>query len=103
MRGEPYTISLDLDELPPDPVFEPGIRRAPRREAVLSPAQERRALKNALRYIPAKWHERLAPEFLHELRGAGASTGTGSGLKGDSADCRSTAIPAAVSKAEPFG
>jgi len=71
MRGEPYTISLDLDELPPDPVFEPGIRRAPRREAVLSPAQERRALKNALRYIPAKWHERLAPEFLHELRGRG--------------------------------
>jgi len=67
----PNTISLDFDTLPPDPVFEPGIRRAPRREAILSPAQERLALKNALRYIPERWHEALAPEFLRELRERG--------------------------------
>jgi len=71
MKAQPYTVSFGLDELPPDPVFEPGVRRAPRREAALSPAQERRALKNALRYIPARWHEKLAPEFLQELRERG--------------------------------
>ncbi len=71
MNANPYIVSLDLDELPPDPVFEPGIRRAPRREASLTMAQERLALKNALRYIPARWHEQLAPEFLKELRDRG--------------------------------
>ncbi|MCX7025281.1 MAG: urocanate hydratase [Spirochaetes bacterium] len=65
------TIRLELDELPPDPVFEPGIRRAPRREAALTAAQEALALRNALRYIPERWHERLAPEFLDELRTRG--------------------------------
>jgi urocanate hydratase len=64
-------VSLDLDELPPDPVFEAGIRRAPKREAALGPAQEMLALENALRYIPLKWHERMAPEFLTELRTRG--------------------------------
>ncbi len=64
-------MSLDMDALPPAPVFEPGIRRAPRRETALSPAQERLALRNALRYVPPKWHEILAPEFLAELRERG--------------------------------
>jgi len=64
-------IRLTFDELPPDPVFVPGTRRAPRRDAPLSPAQEVLALKNALRYIPEGWHERLAPEFLEELRTRG--------------------------------
>jgi len=65
------TIRLDFDELPPDPVFEPGIRRAPRREAALTRAQEALALRNALRYIPERWHAALAPEFLAELREKG--------------------------------
>ena len=64
-------IRLTFDELPPDPVFAPGIRRAPRRDAPLTPAQEILALKNALRYLPERWHERLAPEFLEELRTRG--------------------------------
>jgi urocanate hydratase len=64
-------MSLDMETLPPAPVFEPGIRRAPRRETALSPAQERLALRNALRYVPPKWHEVLAPEFLAELRERG--------------------------------
>jgi urocanate hydratase len=64
-------LRLEFDELPPDPVFEAGIRRAPRREAKLTKAQEALALRNALRYIPEKWHARLAPEFLAELRTRG--------------------------------
>ncbi|HOX12902.1 MAG TPA: urocanate hydratase [Spirochaetales bacterium] len=64
-------IRLTFDELPPDPVFVPGIRRAPRRDAPLTPAQEILALKNALRYVPERWHEKLAPEFLEELRTRG--------------------------------
>jgi urocanate hydratase len=58
-------------ELPPDPVFDPGMRRAPKRDAALSPAQERLALSNALRYIRSEWQERMAPEFLAELRTRG--------------------------------
>lgn len=65
------TLRLDFDSLPPDPVFEPGMRRAPRREARLTKAQEALALRNALRYIPEKWHAALAPEFLSELREKG--------------------------------
>ncbi len=64
-------LRLEFDELPPDPVFEPGIRRAPRREAPLTRAQEALAVKNALRYVPERWHARLAPEFTDELRTRG--------------------------------
>ncbi|MGB4572579.1 MAG: urocanate hydratase [Rectinemataceae bacterium] len=70
-ESRPLSVRLDMDELPPDPVFDPGIRRAPRRDADLTPAREMLALRNALRYIPEKWHARLAPEFLHELRERG--------------------------------
>lgn len=59
---------LELDCLPPDPVFEPGIRRAPSRGLRLGRADTERALANALRYVPSRFHEALAPEFLHELR-----------------------------------
>ncbi|MBU0929002.1 MAG: urocanate hydratase [Spirochaetes bacterium] len=61
-------MRLEFDELPPDPVFQAGIRRAPRREAHLTRAQEALALKNALRYVPERWHARVAPEFAEELR-----------------------------------
>ncbi len=62
---------LGLSELPPYPEFESGIRRAPKREARLTAAQEALALENALRYVPRAWHEELAPEFLEELRTRG--------------------------------
>jgi len=58
-------------ELPPEPQFEPGIRRAPHRGFDLSPEETILALKNALRYIPSELHERLAPEFLEELKSRG--------------------------------
>jgi len=54
-------------ELPPLPDFVAGIRRAPARHFNLSPRDTELALKNALRYIPEKWHTTLAPEFLAEL------------------------------------
>jgi urocanate hydratase len=63
------TIRLDalFDELPPEPQFDQGIRRAPKRGFTLSRAETALALKNALRYIPEKWQAKLAPEFLEEL------------------------------------
>ena len=60
------TIKLDA-VLPPKPIFEKGIRRAPRREMTLTKPEIQLALKNALRYIPEELHEILAPEFLDEL------------------------------------
>jgi urocanate hydratase len=64
-------LRLDFNELPPYPDFDPAYRRAPRRESRLSAEQEALALRNALRYIPERFHEALAPEFLAELRGRG--------------------------------
>ena len=49
------------------PEFAEGIRRAPARSFTLSRQQTETALKNALRYIPEEFHQRLAPEFLEEL------------------------------------
>ncbi len=60
------TIKLS-DKLPPDPVFDPKYRRAPSRGFNLSESDTIIAVKNALRYVPTKLHERLAPEFLEEL------------------------------------
>lgn len=64
------TIKLD-DELPEMPEFVEGIRRAPKRELVLNQEEIKLALKNALRYIPEKWHKKLASEFLDELLNRG--------------------------------
>jgi urocanate hydratase len=63
------TIKLEdvFEELPPMPPFADGIRRAPARHLTLGQKDTELALKNALRYVPPKWHQRLAPEFLEEL------------------------------------
>ncbi len=67
------TIRLDniVKELPSPPSFKKGIRRAPKRAFTLNKEETILALKNALRYIPEKWHKRLAPEFLNELKTMG--------------------------------
>lgn len=62
------TIRLRFDRLPEAPAFIPGIRRAPRRETQLTRDHEALALRNALRYLPERFHAELAPEFLAELR-----------------------------------
>jgi len=56
-----------FDELPSRPAFVDGIRRAPKRPFTLTQQETELALKNALRYVPEKWHGVLAPEFLEEL------------------------------------
>lgn len=55
------------NSLPPDPTFERGIRRAPKREFKLSAKDTELALRNALRYVPRALHAQLAEEFLQEL------------------------------------
>ncbi len=66
------TMSLEFaSKLPPNPVFDPGIRRAPMRKLNLKKHEVKLALRNALRYIPTKWHAEIAPEFLDELKTRG--------------------------------
>ena len=65
-------MTIKLDYIPNEiPKFMEGIRRAPKREAKLSESDVKLALKNALRYIPEEYHEKLAPEFLNELMSTG--------------------------------
>ena len=67
--GKALEITLGFPEgLPPKAEFEPGIRRAPNRGQVLNDKETVLALKNALRYIPEKYHKEIAPEFLQEYR-----------------------------------
>ncbi|MBQ9881085.1 MAG: urocanate hydratase [Synergistes sp.] len=71
-EGKPMELRLDFPEgLPPEAEFEAGIRRAPNRGQVLSEQDIVLALKNALRYIPEKYHKEIAPEFLKEYRERG--------------------------------
>ncbi len=55
------------DSLPPEPRFDPSVRRAPKRDCDLSEDEIRLAVRNVLRYVPMAHHARLAPEFLDEL------------------------------------
>lgn len=56
---------------PEYPEFIENIRRAPDRGYTLSPEKTVTALKNALRYLPPELHEKVAPEFLEELKTRG--------------------------------
>ena len=55
------------DVLPEPRPYDPAVNHAPRRKDILSPEEKVLALKNALRYFPAKHHATLAPEFAQEL------------------------------------
>ncbi|MBI5916153.1 MAG: urocanate hydratase [Bacteroidetes bacterium] len=57
------------DELPNPQPYDPVISHAPKRviEGVLSAEEKKLAVRNALRYFPAKHHVTLAPEFFEEL------------------------------------
>ncbi|MHC1762172.1 MAG: urocanate hydratase [Negativicutes bacterium] len=71
-KSDIFHIDIGIGvELPPPPVFDPSLRRAPDRGFKLTPSQTKTALKNALRYVPASLHETLAPEFLQELKTRG--------------------------------
>ena len=55
--GRVMEIRLDFpDGLPPAAEFAAGIRRAPNRGQVLNESETVLALKNALRYIPERFH-----------------------------------------------
>lgn len=47
--------------------YDGTVNHAPRRKHILTPDQERLALRNALRYFPKEQHAALAPEFADEL------------------------------------
>ncbi|MFA5493050.1 MAG: urocanate hydratase [Bacteroidales bacterium] len=65
------TLKDIFNELPEYPKFQEGLRRAPKRELILTDDEIELALKNALRYIPSEWHETVMPEFLEELHDKG--------------------------------
>lgn len=67
MQQEHMNMSWLSGPLPEQPPFEPGIRRAPKREAVLSQSECELAVQNALRYIPPEHHAVMASEFAREL------------------------------------
>lgn len=64
-------IILDFDELPEYPDFVQGIRRAPKRKSNMTQADKEQAVKNALRYIPERFHAQMAKEFAQELEERG--------------------------------
>ena len=68
--SEAMKIKLD-NKLPDYLSFKEDIRRAPDRGYRLTDSQTKLALKNALRYVPCELHEKLAPEFLEELKTRG--------------------------------
>ena len=55
-------------ELPAPKPYDTEVNHAPKRKKILSPEEEKLALKNALRYFPERHHAELAPEFVKELR-----------------------------------
>lgn len=55
------------DVLPAPKPYDVAINHAPKRKQILSAEERELALRNALRYFPAKHHAELAPEFAEEL------------------------------------
>ena len=57
--------------LPAKRAYPTGVNQAPKRKDILNKDEKKLALRNALRYFPAEWHEELAQEFLSELNSLG--------------------------------
>ena len=53
--------------LPGKKPYNPSVNHAPKRKDILSKAEKKLALQNALRYFKPEHHAILAPEFLEEL------------------------------------
>ena len=58
-------------ELPSKKAYPQDANRAPKRKDILSKEEKELAIRNALRYFPAKWHSELAVEFAQELKDFG--------------------------------
>lgn len=59
------------DKLPNRKSIPKDSNRAPKRKDVLSEAEKKLAIRNALRYFPMEWHKELAIEFAEELKNYG--------------------------------
>jgi urocanate hydratase len=59
------------NELPAHKPFDPSLNHAPKRKDILTPAEKKLAVKNALRYFDKKHHATLAKEFAQELKEQG--------------------------------
>jgi urocanate hydratase len=55
------------DELPPVKPYDASVNHAPKRKDILTTEEKKLAVRNALRYFPARHHEVLAQEFYDEL------------------------------------
>lgn len=55
-------------ELPAPKAFDATLNHAPKRKDILNTAEKKLAIRNALRYFPAKHHAVLAKEFAEELK-----------------------------------
>ena len=54
------------DYLPEPQKYDTSINHAPKRKDILTYEEKKLALRNALRYLPKKFHATLAPEFAEE-------------------------------------
>ncbi len=68
---EEILAGIPQDRLPEPKPYDRTINHAPKRKDILTAEEKALALKNALRYFPAKFHAELAPEFARELKDYG--------------------------------
>ena len=68
---EEILAGIPQDRLPEPKPYDKAINHAPKRKDILTAEEKVLALKNALRYFPAKFHADLAPEFAQELKDYG--------------------------------
>ena len=68
---EEILAGIPQDRLPEPKPYDKTINHAPKRKDILTAEEKVLALKNALRYFPAKFHAELAPEFAKELKDYG--------------------------------
>ena len=54
-------------KLPALKPYDTTVNHAPKRKDILTPAEKKLALRNALRYFDPSLHAVLAPEFMEEL------------------------------------
>jgi len=71
MTFQEHLLNGIPNELPEPQAYDPSINHAPRRKDILDDQEVKLALRNALRYFPAKFHKILIPEFRQELKDYG--------------------------------
>ena len=68
---EEILAGIPQDRLPEPKPYDKTINHAPKRKDILTAEEKVLALKNALRYFPAKFHAELALDFAKELKDYG--------------------------------